>query len=162
MSTQAADSAVRVSIVVDVPVERAFDAFTAEMGSWWPPEHHILEAELAETVFEPRVGGHVYDRGVDGSVCRWARVLEYERPHHFAISWDINLAWQLELDPSRASEVAVDFVAESATRTRVTLEHRHLERHGDGWQAMRDAVGSPDGWARGLERFADWATTPTG
>ena len=46
------------------------------------------------------------------------------------------------------------FIAEGAQRTRVELEHRNLERHGDGWQGMRDAVGSPDGWAIGLGRFA--------
>lgn len=154
MSTHTTDTAVQASVVVDVPQERAFDAFTAEIGTWWPPDHHILEAELAEMVFEPRVGGHVYDRGVDGSECRWARVLEYERPSHFVISWDINLAWQIEADPTRTSEIEVRFIAEGPTRTRVTLVHRHLDRHGDGWQGMRDAVGSPGGWPRGLERFA--------
>jgi len=157
MSMQAADNAVRVSIVVDAPLARAFDTFTADIGSWWPPEHHILESELAEMVFEPRVGGHVYDRGVDGRVCRWADVLEYDRPNRFVITWNINLAWQLETDPARTSEIEVRFEAESAARTRVTLDHRHLERHGEGWQAMRDAVGSPDGWQRGLQRFTDRA-----
>jgi uncharacterized protein YndB with AHSA1/START domain len=154
MTTQDVDRAVCVSIVVDAPQERAFDVFTAGIGSWWPPEHHILQAELAEMVFEPRVGGHVFDRGVDGSECRWARVLEYDRPRQFVISWDIDLSWNLESDPARASEIEVRFEPESASRTRVTLEHRHLERHGDGWQAMRDAVGSPDGWNLGLQRFA--------
>jgi uncharacterized protein YndB with AHSA1/START domain len=104
-------------------------------------------------VFEPHAGGHVYDRGTDGSECRWARVLEFERPHRFVISWDINLAWKLETDPARTSEVEVRFTAESPTRTRVELEHRHLDRHGDGWEAMRDAVGSPGGWQGGLDLF---------
>jgi len=66
----------------------------------------------------------------------------------------INLLWSQEADPARASEFEVRFHAESPTRTRVELEHRHLERHGDGWEQMRDAVGSPDGWNRGLEAFA--------
>ena len=46
------------------------------------------------------------------------------------------------------------FVPEGPSRTRVELEHRHLDRHGDGWHQMRDAVGAPDGWAKGLGRFA--------
>src|ERR1700676_1173230 len=60
-------STVRTSIIVEVPTETAFAVFTGDIGGWWAPDHHILEAELAEMVFEPRAGGHVYDRGVDGS-----------------------------------------------------------------------------------------------
>ena len=147
-------SSVRESIVVDAPVERAFEVFTAEMGSWWPPDHHVLEAELAEMVLEPRAGGHIYDRGVDGSECRWARVLVYEPPSRLVFSWDISMAWKREDDPDKTSEVEVRFTEEAPNRTRVELEHRNLERHGDGWERMRDAVGSPGGWRRGLEAFA--------
>ena len=155
MSIQATDTSVQTSIVVEAPIEKAFSVFTEGIGTWWSPDHHILQGELAEMVFEPRVGGHVYDRGVDGSECRWARVLAYEPPHRFVISWDISLQWQFETDPDRASEVEVRFVAEGPNLTRVELEHRHLDRHGDGWQQMRDAVGSPDGWGTGLRRFAE-------
>jgi len=154
MSTQAADTAVRTSIVVETPVQRAFDVFTRQMPSWWHPDHHILEGELAEMVFEARVGGHIYDRGVDGSECRWARVLAYEPPSRVVFSWDIDLEWKIETDPYRTSEVEVRFTPEGPDRTRVELEHRHLDRHGDGWERMRDAVGSPEGWGVGLQRFA--------
>jgi uncharacterized protein YndB with AHSA1/START domain len=146
-------TAVHAETVVEAPIERAFDLFTVGIGTWWNKDHHIIEAPLQEMVFEPHAGGHVYDRGTDGSECRWARVLEFERPHRFVISWDINLAWKLETDPARTSEVEVRFTAESPTRTRVELEHRHLDRHGDGWEAMRDAVGSPGGWQGGLDLF---------
>jgi uncharacterized protein YndB with AHSA1/START domain len=157
MTVQAAETSVRTSILVEAPIERAFSVFTDGMGSWWNPEHHLLEAELDEIVFEPRVGGHVYDRGVDGSECRWARVLAYEPPDRFVISWDITTSWQIETDPEKTSEVEVRFVAEAPGRTRVELEHRNIERHGDGWQGMRDAVGAPDGWGDGLRRFASAA-----
>jgi uncharacterized protein YndB with AHSA1/START domain len=155
MTMQAADTAVKASIEVQAPIDRAFEVFTADIGSWWPPDHHILGAELAEMVFEPRAGGHVYDRGVDGSVCRWARVLAYERPNRFVISWDITLQWQIETEHDKTSEVEVRFVSEGPDRTRVELEHRNLERHGEGWEAMRDAVGSAGGWERGLVAFAE-------
>lgn len=155
MTTQTADTSVRASIVVEAPVERAFSVFTDDIGSWWPPEHHILQAELAEMVFEPHPGGSVYDRGVDGSECRWARVLVYEPPNRVVFSWDIGLQWQIEPDPDKTSEVEVRFVPEGPDRTRVELEHRNLQRHGEGWERMRDAVGSPDGWLIGLGRFAD-------
>ena len=154
---------VRSSIVVDAPIDRAFAVFTEDIASWWPPEHHILEGELADMVFETRVGGHVYDRGADGSECRWARVLAYDPPNRVLISWDISLQWQRETDPEKTSEVEVLFVAESAERTRVELEHRNIQRHGEGWETMHGAVGSPDGWAVGLARFAtrlQGASTP--
>jgi uncharacterized protein YndB with AHSA1/START domain len=159
MTTQAEDTSVSTSIVVEAPIELAFAVFTEQMGTWWPEDHHILEAELAEMVFEPRQGGHIYDRGVDGSECHWARVLAYEPPNRCVFSWDIDLRWQLETDPGKTSEVEVSFVAEGENRTRMDLVHRHLERHGDGWEQMRDAVGSPNGWGRGLQRFADAART---
>ena len=155
MTTQATDTAVRTEVVVEAPIERAFSVFTEGIGSWWRPDHHILEGELAEMVFEPRVGGHVFDRGADGSECRWARVLAYEPPKRVVISWDINTQWQLETDHERTSEVEVRFVPEGADRTRVTLEHRNLDRHGEGWEGMRDAVGSPEGWSEGLRGFAE-------
>ncbi len=145
---------VRSSIVVDTPIDRAFAVFTADIGSWWPPEHHILQSPLAEMVFEPRAGGHVYDRGVDGTECRWARVLVYEPPERVVISWDISLQWQVEVNQDKTSEVEVRFVAEAPERTRVDLEHRNIDRHGDGWEQMRGAVGSPEGWDLGLTTFA--------
>ncbi len=158
MTTQVTETAVRTSIVVGAPIERAFTVFTEDIGSWWSPDHHILEAELAEMVFEPRQGGHVYDRGVDGSECRWARVLAYEPPTRVVISWDIDTQWQLETDPEKTSDVEVRFISETPDRTRVELEHRNLERHGEGWEAMRDAVGSPDGWSKSLRAFAERLT----
>jgi uncharacterized protein YndB with AHSA1/START domain len=159
MQTQVTGTSVQTSIVVEAPIERAFSVFTEDIGSWWPPEHHILQAPLAEMVFEPRVGGHVYDRGTDGSESRWARVLAYEPPERIVFSWDIALDWRIETDPGKTSEVEVRFVAESPERTRVELEHRHIDRHGSGWEQMRDAVGSPGGWGRGLEAFAQRTAT---
>jgi uncharacterized protein YndB with AHSA1/START domain len=154
MSTQSTEAPVRTSIVVDAPLERAFSVFTDDMGSWWPPEHHILQGELEEMVFEPRAGGRIYDRATDGTTCAWARVLAYEPPGRIVFSWDIRLDWQIETDPDKTSEVEVTFTAETPERTRVELTHSGIERHGEGWERMRDAVGSPDGWGIGLKRFA--------
>jgi len=154
MSTQTSGTTVTETITVDAPIERAFSVFTEDIGSWWPAEHHILQVPLAEMVFEPRVGGNVYDRGTDGTESRWARVLAYEPPARLVLSWDIGLTWQIETDVARASEIEVRFIAESPSRTRVELEHRHLDRHGDGWEQMHEAVGSSDGWRKGLTAFA--------
>jgi uncharacterized protein YndB with AHSA1/START domain len=154
MSTQAANSTIQTSIVVDAPIERAFRVFTGDFGSFKPPEHNLLQVEVAETVFEPRAGGYLYDRGVDGSECRWARVLAYEPPHRVLLTWNISPQWQLEPDPDRTSEWEVRFIAETPERTRVELEHRNLDRHGEGWEGVRDGVAGAQGWPLYLNRFA--------
>jgi uncharacterized protein YndB with AHSA1/START domain len=142
------------SVVVNAPIDAAFERFTVGFGSFKPAEHNLLRAPLAETVFEPHVGGHVYDRAEDGSVCRWARVLAYEPPHRVVFSWDISPQWQLEPNPENTSEVEVRFSAEEDGRTRVDLEHRHIERHGPGWESVSEGVDGPEGWPLYLERYA--------
>ena len=154
MST-AEETVVRKEIVVEVPVERAFRAFTEEFDGVKPREHNMLAVDIAETVFEPRVGGRIYDRGVDGSECQWARVLAYEPPDRVVFSWDISPRWQIETDPEQTSEVEVRFVADGPDRTRLELEHRNLERHGEGWQQLRAGVEGDGGWPLYLDRFAE-------
>jgi uncharacterized protein YndB with AHSA1/START domain len=152
--TQTPVTTVSHSIVVDAPIEIAFSVFTEQFDQIKPREHNLLETDIAESVFERRVGGHIYDRGVDGSECRWARVLEYEPPRRVVISWDISPHWQIETDPERTSEVEIEFVPEGEDRTRVRLEHRHLDRHGDDWDSLRDTLAGSDGWPLDLNRFA--------
>ena len=152
--TQTAAPLVRKQIIVEAPIERAFTVFTEQFGAFKPPEHNLLNAPVAETVFEPRVGGHIYDRGTDGSECRWARVLVYEPPHRVVFSWDISPRWQLESEPANTSEVEVRFVSEAADRTRVELEHRNIDRHGPGWEAVSEGVEGSDGWPLYLSRYA--------
>ena len=155
MSTQQQGASVQSEIEVEAPIERAFAVFTEGIGSWFPSEYNLLGVDIAERVFEPRVGGRVYDRGVDGSECQWARVLAYEPPARVVISWDISPFWQLETDLEKTSEVEVRFTAESPQRTRVQLDHRNLERHGDGWEGARDALTEEGGWEWCLQRFAE-------
>lgn len=152
--TQPTAAVVAQHIVVQAPIEKAFAVFTEQFGDFKPAEHNLLGVPIAETVFEPRVGGHIYDRGTDGSECRWARVLVYEPPSRVVFSWDIGPTWQLETEPENASEVEVRFTAETADRTRVDLEHRHIERHGPGWEAVADGVGHDQGWPLYLDRYA--------
>jgi uncharacterized protein YndB with AHSA1/START domain len=153
--TNAEATVVRRQIVVEAPIERAFSVFTERFGDFKPPEHNLLQAPIAETIFEPRVGGHIYDRGVDGSECRWARVLVYEPPDRVVFSWDISPQWQIETNPDNTSEVEVRFLAEAPARTRLELEHRNLDRHGSGWQAVAEGVADDDGgWPLYLARYA--------
>jgi uncharacterized protein YndB with AHSA1/START domain len=148
---------IRHQVIVNATIERAFAVFTEQFGDIKPREHNLLSAPIAETVFETHAGGHIYDRGVDGSECRWARVLVYEPPHRLVFTWDISPSWQLEPDQSRTSEVEVRFTAESEQRTRVDLVHRHLDRHGPGWQSVADGVDGEAGWPSYLHRYVGLA-----
>jgi uncharacterized protein YndB with AHSA1/START domain len=154
--TMPAPRPIRHHVVVNAPIDQAFTLFTDRFGDFKPREHNLLAVPIAETVFEPRVGGHIYDRGVDGSECHWARVLVYAPPHRVVFSWDIDPRWQIETDPTRTSEVEVRFSAEAADRTRVDLEHRHLDRHGPDWRAVADGVDSDAGWPLYLRRYTEF------
>jgi uncharacterized protein YndB with AHSA1/START domain len=143
---------VRHEVLVGLPQERAFWTF-ADLDKIKPRAHNVLAVPIAETVLEQHAGGDVYDRGVDGSICRWGRVLVFAPHHTIAFSWDIGPDWRVVPDLSQASEVHVTFAAEGHARTRVTLVHRHIERHGAGWDSLRDGVEAPEGWPLYLARF---------
>jgi uncharacterized protein YndB with AHSA1/START domain len=104
MSKRVSAPSIKQSIVVEAPIESAFKVFTEDLGSFNPREHNLLSVPIAETMFELRAGGHVYDRGVDGTECRWARVLAFEPPSRVLLSWDISPRWQIETDPDNTSD----------------------------------------------------------
>ena len=153
--TEATTEVVLRQVVVRAPLERAFEVFTTRFADIKPRDHNIMSSPIAETVFERRVGGRIYDRAEDGSECAWARVLAYEPPDRVVFSWDIGVQWQIEADlDNNTSEVEVRFVAEAPDRTRVELEHRNLDRHGPGWESLRDGVANDQGWPLYLARYA--------
>lgn len=111
---------IRKTVTVDCAVEEAFRVFTAEARSWWPVERHSINVEVDEIVFEPEVGGTVYEIGANGERGHWATVLEWEPPTKLVLAWNI-----LER-AGDATEVEVRFIPEGG-RTRVELEHRGWE-----------------------------------
>jgi uncharacterized protein YndB with AHSA1/START domain len=149
------DAVVRRTVVVDAPIDKAFAVFTERFGDFKPKEHNLLGSPIAETRFDPHVGGNIYDVAEDGSECRWARVLAYEPPDRVVFSWDIGPTWQLVENEANASEVEVRFTAETPERTRLELEHRHIDRHGPGWESVRDGIGHDQGWPLYLARYAE-------
>lgn len=146
------DGTVRHEVVVDLPPEQAFWKF-ADLDKIKPREHNMLAVPIAETVLEQHAGGDLYDRGVDGTICRWGRVLTFDPPHTIAFSWDIGPDWQVTPDLDRASEVQITFASEDDHRTRVTLVHRHIDRHGQGWESLQAGLDAPDGWPLYLDRY---------
>src|SRR3981081_4521247 len=151
--TQHVDTTVRRTITVAASQLRAFEVFTAQLGSWWPKEFHIGEADMADFVLEPKVGGRGYGLVVDGKECDPGRVTAFEPPDRLTLAWHLNANWQYDPDPAHASEVDVRFIAEGPTHTRVELEHRGFVRHGLGAAAVYGSVESQQGWTYCLDLF---------
>ena len=149
----AAETAVRKSVIVTAPIAIAFEVFTARIESWWPmATHHIGDADCAAVVIEPRPGGRWYERGVDGVECVWGQVLVWEQDRRVVLVWQLSAQWKF--DPTLHTEVDVRFTAIDDRTTRVDLEHRGLEAFGADAMAMREILGSPNGWNGMLEQFA--------
>lgn len=153
--TEQEKATVRRSITVPIGQTQAFDLFTQRLGDFKPAEHNLLSSPIVETVLEPYVDGWIVDRGEDGSECRWGRVLQFDRPTRVAFSWNIGPTWTIETDPERVSEVDINFVAAEGNSTRVEIEHRRIDRHGPGWESVRDGIAGDQGWPLYLQRYAD-------
>jgi Activator of Hsp90 ATPase homolog 1-like protein len=145
---------VRRTITVAASQQRAFEVFTAQFGTWWPREYSIGEAEMADFVLEPKVGGRWYEVGEDGQECETGHVMHFEPPDRVTLAWHLDGSWQYDPDPAHASEVDVRFIAERPTRTRVELEQRGFDRHGGTAETVHGTVDHPQGWTYCLERFA--------
>ncbi len=144
---------VRKAVNVQAPQAVAWQVFTEKMGMWWPLAYYkIGKATAVDAVIEPHVGGRWYERGEDGSMCQWGSVLAWEPPFRVVLSWDINADWQY--DPTLNTEIEIRFTAESGDRTRVELEHRHLDRYGERRDEMRRIYDTHGDWGRLLEAFA--------
>jgi uncharacterized protein YndB with AHSA1/START domain len=149
--------AVTHSVLVPLSTEEAVELFTDRFGEWWPKDsHHISDADAADVVLEPRQGGRWYERAEDGGECDWGHVRELERPDRILLVWQLTPEWKFDPDPAQGTEVEVSFIAEE-NQTRVTLEHRGFEVHGDAGAAMRESVSSDGGWSALLELYRDAA-----
>jgi uncharacterized protein YndB with AHSA1/START domain len=142
---------VRHSVTVPISAERAFTLFTDGFNTWWIG-HHIGEADLAEAVIEPCVGGRWYERGVDGTECDWGKVLVYEPPSRLVMTWQLNSEFRYDPDLSHASEVEVRFT-EADGQTTVDFEHRYLERLGAGAEELAKSIAAEDGWPGILDLY---------
>lgn len=156
MTIEAAGTSVRHTVDVAASIDHTFRIFTEQTEKWWDPNHHLID-DVVEMRVDRRAGGTITDVGADGTTCAFARILAYEPPTVFAFTWDVTVQFELETDPAKCSEVWISFESLGDARTRVTLEHRHLDRHGEGWERMAGAVSAPNGWDDGLTRLAEVA-----
>lgn len=142
------------AIVVEVPRVQAFEFFIRQ-EVWWPVRtHHLAEPPLETVILEPFEGGRWFERGHDGRECDWGTVLVWEPPRRIVVTWQVGPGWVHEPDPTKASEIEVRFLAESQQRTRIELEHRHLERYGERAEQMRSILDGPGGAAGVLRAYA--------
>ena len=143
---------VYVDVTVTVSQERAFEVYTRRLDSWWPRDHHIGKAPVKAVLMEPRAGGRLYEKDMDGSECDWGRVLVWEPPARLVFAWQVNPDWHYEPDLARSSEVEVLFTAQGPNQTRVELIHRHFERHGAGAESLHESV--KRGWPTIMNLYA--------
>jgi uncharacterized protein YndB with AHSA1/START domain len=159
MSNQVEECVVRKSVVVRAPVERAFSVFVEQMETWWPATHHIGKTPFEALFVEPRVGGRWYVRDVEGKLTDWGKVLAWDPPHRVTLSWHVGPGhdspdWVCDPDPAKASEVEICFTPEGSGATLVVLTHSKLERHGEGYEQLRELFDGPGAWAGILALYA--------
>lgn len=140
---------IRKQLTVEAPMERAFRVFTANMGVWWPKEHHIGKAALKDCVIEPKVNGRWYELDIDGTACEWGKVLAWDPPRRLVLAWQLN--GEFKYDPDLITEVEVSFTALGPKRTQVDFEHRNLERFGELAERLRGNMDT--GWGQILESY---------
>ena len=150
MTLQITIAPVRKSIRVKASQAHAFEVFTSGIARWWPRTHSIGDTPVKAVVMETRLGGRWYELAEDGTRTDIGRIVMWEPPQRFVMSWDINSQWKA--DTTVSSEVEVRFVADGPDATLVELEHRKFEQMGaEAGERMRSDVDG--GWPRMLEHF---------
>jgi uncharacterized protein YndB with AHSA1/START domain len=162
MANPVEEAVVRKEVRVSVPIQRAFSVFVEQMETWWPATHHIGKTPFEAIFVEPRVGGRWYERDVEGHLTDWGKVLAWDPPHRVTFSWHVGpqhdqADWTCDPDITKASEVEIRFTAVGPGTTLVQLEHSKLERHGEGYEKLREVFDGPGAWVYILEQFAKTA-----
>jgi len=159
MTNTVEEAIVRKSVRVEAPIERAFSVFVEQMETWWPATHHIGKTPFVAIFVEPRAGGRWYERNANGEQCDWGTVLAWDPPHRVTFSWHVGPGhdqpdWVRDPDLAKASEVEIRFTAQGPSTTLVELEHSKLERHGEGYQKLREIFDGPGAWGDILALYA--------
>ena len=153
MTEQSTNNAVRHTMTVPVPAGRAFTIFTEGLATWWPQEYTWAQENLDTIGIETHEGGRCFECGPHGFWIDWGRVLAWEPPRRLVLSWQISPSREPVPDPAKASEIEVRFEEQETSGTQVKFEHRWFERHGEGSENYRAALGSDQGWKYILDRY---------
>jgi uncharacterized protein YndB with AHSA1/START domain len=146
---------VKKTLLVNCARDHAFAVFTANMGRWWPATHHVGALPFRDIIVEPRSGGRWYEVNSQDDEGQWGHVLAWEPPQRVVLSWHLGTTFAFDPELGHASELDVRFHPVGTGQTRVEFEHRHIERHGEGYEKLRDLLDG--GWVSILEEYAKLA-----
>jgi hypothetical protein len=163
MTEVAARLAIRHAMTVALDVRRAFELFTAEIGTWWPAKtgHHLSDLP-ATVVMETGEGGRLYERDEGSREFDWGGVRVWEPPGRVVLAWHLTPEWSFDPDPAKATEVEARFEEVRERRTLVSFEHRGFEVHGPAGRALRDSLAAEDGWVEVLAQYERAAEAAAG
>jgi uncharacterized protein YndB with AHSA1/START domain len=136
----------RMSFDVECPQDHAFATWTQKASSWWPVEHTVSHEVGTEIVFEPRVGGRIFERTPGGREIEWGEIVEWDPPRR------LRYLWHIATDPADATDVEIVFSELPNSSTRVEIEHGGWQRLGEIGQAWREA--NHAGWDGVLPSYA--------
>jgi uncharacterized protein YndB with AHSA1/START domain len=138
---------------VDCNCEAAFALWTEHTTLWWPKSHKMTGDPNAVVVFEPRIGGRIYERASGGREVDWGEIVLWEPPQRLAYWWHIGT------DRQNATRVEILFSTLDARSTAVQILHSGWERLGNNGQTRRDR--NSRGWAVVLPHYLDACRDPT-
>jgi len=142
-------------VVVKAGTAGAFDAFTADLGAWWPLAYTFSGVDFVDAAIEPRAGGVWFERNQAGEKLSWGEVRDYTPGARLVLAFAIG-ADRKPVSNDAASEVEVRFLAAGPGQTRVELEHRDFARHGKDSETLRAGMDSPQGWPLILAELRRW------
>jgi len=137
-------------VLVRASQETAFNVFTKKIDQWWPKTHHVGKCPMVESVLEGKTGGRWYSRHEDGSEVTIGKVLTWDPYCRLILAWQID--GNFKYDPQLETEVIVNFVPEGSGTTRVTLEHRDLQKLAGGAKIVEDM---DQGWGMIMDLYKE-------
>jgi uncharacterized protein YndB with AHSA1/START domain len=143
-------SKVLVALRVKASPERAFEAFTRDIGDWWRPNglFAFTPRSPGRLAFEPGEAGRLVETLPTGKVFEIGRIRAWDPPRRLVFGWR-----QATFTPDQDTEVEVRFEP-VGEETRVTVEHV-------GWEAIPQAHAARHGFPLPLflTRHAEWWRT---
>jgi hypothetical protein len=141
----------RLSYDIQCSAEHAFEVWTTRLSSWWPKGHSASGNPDTVVVFEPRLGGRIFERTPDGSEIDWGEVTLWSPPDA------LGYLWHIARDRSDATVVELTFVDLGDGTTRLDIVHSGWERLGAEGPVWREA--NTSGWSALMPRFLVAAET---